>query len=296
MPGSDWRGAWDDLERLQTLAPASEPARRLDAELSALASAREREARKLHDGAEALRARVLAAQLARLRGAAPRPLAAPALTLVFAPREARLVAEVLAPSALRATAALAALGDPADPRATARRELALAVAREEFEARRLEGASALAAALAADPADLDAALLWMRCESLAGRRENASARAAEREAGAAPAAAAEFALIGAELALAREEPGAARRALGRALALGSARALLGLAWRDLEEGQVGRAASLCAASLTGVPALAAAERSRAWLCFGLAHLPPHKADSIPTSPRPARPASGETPP
>ena len=191
---------------------------------------------------------------------------------------------------------LAALGDPADPRATARRELALAVAREEFEARRLEGASALAAALAADPADLDAALLWMRCESLAGRRENASARAAEREAGAAPAAAAEFALIGAELALAREEPGAARRALGRALALGSARALLGLAWRDLEEGQVGRAASLCAASLTGVPALAAAERSRAWLCFGLAHLPPHKADSIPTSPRPARPASGETPP
>jgi hypothetical protein len=274
-PGSDWRGAWDDLERLQTLGPQGEPARRLEAELSALASSREREARKRHDQAEAFRARVLAAQLARYRGAAPRPIAAPAIALEYGPREARLAAEVLAPGPARARAALEALGDPADPRGTARAELALAVAREEYEARRLEGAGALAAALASES---EAFLLWMRCESLAGRSADARAKAAERESRAAPMEAAELALLQAELALAREEPGAARRALGRALALGSDRALLELAWRDLEEGPRARAGSLAARVLHGASA-PAGERSRAWLCFALAQLPPGKAHS-----------------
>jgi hypothetical protein len=295
-PGSDWRGAWDDLERLQSLLPQSEPARRLEAELSALASSREREARKRHDAAETFRARVLAAQLARCRGSTPRPVAAPAGALEYGPREARLAAEVLAPGPARAQAALVALADPADPRGSARRELALAVAREEYEARRLEGARALAAALAADPSDLEATRLWSQSECLAGRGAEARAQAAGREAVSAPAQAIEFALLGADLALACEEPGAARRALGRALALGSRRALLELAWRDLEEGQPARAAGLLASDLRrGAPA-AAEERGRAWLCFALAQLPPYKADSPPDAPRRAGLQGGETPP
>jgi hypothetical protein len=277
--GSDWRGAWDDLERLQSLVQGSEPARRLEAELSALASTREREARKVHDAAEGFRARVLAAQLARFRGAAPRPLAAPPVALDFGPREARLAAEVLVPGTWRAQAALAALADPADPRGSSRRALGFAVAREEFEARRLEGATALAARLAEDPADLAATRLWLSCQSLGGRTEEARHAIAEREARAEAAAAIELALLESELALARQEPGAARRALGRALALGSSRAALELAWRDLEEGQLPRAASLASGCLRGGAQAADPDRSRAWLCFALAHLPPHKADS-----------------
>jgi hypothetical protein len=296
-PGSDWRGAWDDLERLQTLVQGSEPARRLEAELSALASTREREARKVHDQAEAFRARVLAAQIARCRGASPPPLAAPGSAPEYGPREARFAAEVLAPGPLRAKAALAALGDRADPRGRSVRELALAVAREEYEARRLDGASALAAALAGDPADVAAALLSIRCASLAGRTEDARRQAAERGAAALAASPAiEYALLEAELALAREEPGAARRALGRALALGSTRAVLELAWRDLEEGEAARAAGILPATLRGNPAPGSADRSRAWICFALAQLPSYKADSIPDTPRAAGRAGGETRP
>ena len=271
--GSEWRGAWDDLERLQALAPGSEPARRLEAELSALASSREREARKVHDAAEGFRARVLAAQLARFRGAAPRPLAAPPVALDFGPREARFAAEVLVPGTWRAQAALAALADPADPRGSSRRALAHAVAREEFAARRLEGATALAARLAQEPDDTAAVVLWLSCQSLSGRTEEARRAIAELP------ASIELALLESELALARQEPGAARRALGRALALGSSRAALELAWRDLEEGQAPRAAELAAGCLRGSAPAAGVDRSRAWRCFALAHLPPHKADS-----------------
>jgi hypothetical protein len=294
--GSEWRTTWDDLERLQSLAQDSEPARRLEAELSALASARERDARKVHDPAEAFRARVLAAQLARCRGVVPRPISAPAAALEYGPREARFAAEVLAPGAARAQAALAALQDPADPRGGSRRELALSSAREEYEARRLPGARALAEALAAERSDLEATLLWIRCESLAGRVGEARRIAAERGAGAAPAAAIELDLVESELALAREEPGAARRALGRALALGSTRAVLELGWRDLEEGQSARGAELVAALLRPGSAAPAEERSRAWLCFALAHLPPQRSDSNPKTPRAAGPAAGETQP
>ncbi len=274
----------------------SEPARRLEAELSALASSREREARKVHDAAEGFRARVLAAQIARCRGATPRALAAPPVALDFGPREARFAAEVLVPGSWRAQAALAALQDPADPRGSSRRTLAFAVAREEYEARRLEGASALAGALAVESADTESALLWLRCESLAGHQEQARLAAAEREARSEPAAAIELALLESELALAREEPGAARRALGRALALGSPRAVLELAWRDLEEGQPARAAGLVSGSLHGPLPASGEDRSRAWLCFALAHLPPHKADSEPDTSRVPGRAGGETQP
>jgi len=157
--------------------------------------------------------------------------------------------------------------------------LALAVAREEFEARRLEGATALGAALVQDPGDSVGVLLWLSCQSLSGRTEEARRALAEREAQAEGAAAIELALLGSELALARQEPGAARRALGRALARGSGRAALELAWRDLEEGQAPRAAGLAADCLRGSAPAAGEDRSRAWLCFALAHLPPHKADS-----------------
>jgi len=274
----------------------SAPARRLEAELSVLASTRERDARKRHDPAAAFRSRVLLAQLARYRGAAPGPLGPPGVELEYEPREARLAAEVLAPGPARARAALYALRDPADPRGTARRELALAVAREEFQARRLEGANALAFAMAGDPADVEAALLWLRCESLAGRAGEAERQASERGSRAAPGAAIEFALLECELALAREAPGAARRALGRALALGSNRAMLALAWREYEEAQRARAAVLLAQCLQGSPALAPGERARAWTCFALAQLPSYKADSLHDSPRPIGPAGSETHP
>jgi len=278
------------------LVPGSAPARRLEAELAVLASTRERDARKRHDAAAAFRARVLLAQLARFRGAASGPLAAPAVELEYEPREARLAAEVLAPGPSRARAALRALQDPADPRGTARRELALAVAREEFQARHLEGADALAFALAGDPADLEAGLLWLRCESLAGRAGEAARQAFERGSRAAPEAAIEFALLEGELSLAQEAPGAARRALGRALALGSNRAMVALAWREFEEGQGARAAGLSSRCLQGSPALPPGERARAWTCFALAQLPSYKADSLHGSPRTLGRAGSETQP
>lgn len=261
----------------------SEPARRLEAELSALAGSREREARKVHDQSEVFRARVLAAQLARLRGASPHALAPPAIAMDYGPREARFAAEVLASGPARELAALAALRDPADPRGTQRRALALAVAHEELDARRIEGASQLASALAEDPADLSAALLAIRCASLAGHASAAQELLDRRARSAAPEAAVELALLESELALAREEPGAARRALGRALALGSARAQLALAWRDLEEGSALRGATLASSWLRETPAGGAEARSRGWICFALALLPPGKAHSVPES-------------
>ncbi len=264
---------------MQSLTPGTAPAERLEVELRTLSAAREREARKVHDRAEAFRARVLMAQLERWRGNQPRALAAPGTQIDYAPREARLAAEVLAPCEDRAAAALAALKDAADERGVDRRALALRVAQEELRACRLQGAQALGEALAETRNDLPAVLLVVRCESLSGHAARAEQRLTAQRQSAAGAEAIALDLLEAELALAREEPGAARRALGRAWAAGSPAAALGLAARDLEEGQCARAARLPAGLLTDGSGLERGSARRAWIAFGLALVPPSKANS-----------------
>ncbi|MBK7641819.1 MAG: hypothetical protein IPJ19_02005 [Planctomycetes bacterium] len=250
----------------------------------------------MHDKAEAFRARVLAAELTRFRGSSPRPLGPPGVELDYGPREARFAAEVLGPGPARAQAALHALGDPDDPRGTGRRELALEVAYQEYAAHRLEGALALGEALSKDLGDVESALLWLRSASLAGRVEDARREVAAREQGAPVAAAIEFDLLDAQLALAREEPGAARRALGRALALGSSRALVEIAWLELEERRSAAAARWLAGELDASAAQGREPRRRAWIGFALAQLPPQSADSSPDAPPAVRPPGGETRP
>lgn len=277
-PDGDWSTVWDELERLHSLTPGTAPAQRLEEELRALSANREREARKVHDRAEAFRSRVLLAEIERWRGAQPRGLGAPGVEMDYQPREARFAAEVLAPGSARADAALRALRDANDPRATQRDDLALAVAREEYGALRLEGALALAAEIEERTHAGAATQLALRCESLLGRGPQAEerlARAARRASGPAP----ELDVLAAELALAAGEPGRARRCLGRGLAAGTPEARLALARRDLEEGQRARAARL-AADLLGEREERAPQLARqGWSAFALALLPPGKANS-----------------
>jgi tetratricopeptide (TPR) repeat protein len=107
FPSSDaWKETWRELDTLSSTAPGSANRRRMLVELDAFQARHERSARKRQDRPEAFRARVLAAQLARVKGTPFQPVPEPGVSIAWLPGEGWIAAQVTAPGATR----LAAIG------------------------------------------------------------------------------------------------------------------------------------------------------------------------------------------
>ena len=252
---------WSSLARVEELPSDSPERASLRAELARTAARRESAARKQSDRAMAFRARVLAAELARLDGLEGRRVRDPGIVLDFLPGEAVLAAEVTLPDPMRTAAAVAALEEAAPSELPERADLAREIVEDDLAGVRFGLAESLARALSRRVETVESAVLCARVLRVNGRLAEASALLdGLGHDGTAPSERAAVALERARLARARGDGEAALDALGGALTEGSTAGALRLARDRAEHGEIRPALSLARAFLDDAEAREEARR------------------------------------
>ncbi|MBI5365192.1 MAG: hypothetical protein HZA53_18585 [Planctomycetes bacterium] len=242
---AEWRPVWRTLERLEALPREAPESGALRTELLQTAARRESAARKRGDRALAFRARVLAAELARLDGIDSRRVRDPGLRIDFLTGEAARAARVVLPGPMRTAALMRTLDEAGADELGPLGDLSRAAIEEDLAALRIDLAEALARAWIARCETHESALCCARVWRAAGRYAEAGELLARLDRpGLAPAERALLALERTRLAAARRDPETGLDALGAALTAGSRAAALELARQHLDRGESASALAL----------------------------------------------------